>query len=300
MINHKMKAILMGFSGAGKTGAIAEVVKSDKCEKLIVLDLDDKFSLFASAIIDQKYHSKIKIITPNVFSNKTDKYHKITEFLYRPTHDFEGNKLEFGSRTLFVIDTISAYKDYVEAYYRKLRHEKPVSVGLKDPIPYDLPYSWRDWGTTRQFFNAFLEFSRDFNNHLIVNSHIKSDNKIDDEQEKKKVEEGLLPAEKGMIYPSMVTLNQSKEVGKYFDAIWWVGRNSRNDHVFIHKSQDLYNKLSYNAQLKSLWLKVPGLLPAFRDASTGKLSITSLAIEDIPKHEAGVRQLWDEMQSLNK
>ena len=289
----------MGPSGGSKTGAISEVVKSDSCEQLIVLDLDDKFTLFASVMIDQKYHHKLKIITPSILKDATTKYHKITDFFRDPRFDFENKKIEYTSKTLLVVDTISGYKDYAESYYRKFRAEDPAVVGLNKPVPIDKPYSWLDWGQAKNAFNSFMTFSRDFNGNLIVCAHVKEDAKITEEDEKLK-ETGKLTSEAGLIYPSMVTLPQSKEVGKYFDAIWWVGRNGLDDYVFVHKSKDLYNKLNYNASLKSLWLNLPGILPAFRDAITGKLSITSLVIEDIPRHEAGVRQLWDAMQSLNK
>jgi len=182
--DQRVKALVCGDPGTGKTGALATLLNDGY--QIAVLDFDNGLDILHNYIEDNQ--SKLSYITFDVEDPNTPNLVREILKIWTTTEEDLGPITDWGTDQVIVIDSASLYGECL------LSHSKKTDGRMK----------YFEAGQELKRIIQFLTGPK-VKCNVIVNTHIQT---IENDQ-------GLL---KG--YPQMIGQAVSKSIGRYFNNIW--------------------------------------------------------------------------------
>lgn len=191
------KLILLGHSGAGKTGAVLELAKAGY--NLKVADFDDKIADLAvkSGILDREAQDRVDVIP---FRDPEEKQHAAWRRFKKALKDWEGTGAitDWDSNTVFVLDSLTF------AAQACFDNEERLNPGVKDRR--------QTYGTAQESLRIMLSqlTSSAVKAHVLVLAHVKYVDVFADQEELPSRTEG---------YPNAVGKAISPFIATYFNSM---------------------------------------------------------------------------------
>jgi len=212
--DQRVKALICGDPGSGKTGALATLINADY--KIAVLDFDNGLDILHSYVEEDKL-GNLDYISFDVENQETPDLAKnlLRHWKYK---DMDlGPVTEWGSDKVIVIDSASLYGECL------LAHSKKSDGRMR----------YFDAGQELKRVIQFLTGPQ-VKCNVIVNTHIQT---IENDQ-------GLM---KG--YPQMIGSAVSKSIGRYFNNLWRLDskRMGRESVPIVRTKSDSFMALKCSA-----------------------------------------------------
>jgi hypothetical protein len=201
----RVKVIIMGDSGSGKTGHLASLANAGY--QLRVLDIDNKLGILRS-YLDANAEENIHFITlrDDISAPKANAYRDLTKIIWngwKTKTENLGALSEWDANSVLVIDSLT--------FLGKAAMHKAASEGGK---PMNTKLTMSEWGEAIGGVESLIDFltSDYFKFNLVVTALPIA---VDDEFGSSK------------LYPQTVTKNFSMQVPAYFDNL--IGLKARRD-----------------------------------------------------------------------
>ena len=211
--DQRVKALVCGDPGTGKTGALASLINTG--HKVVVLDFDNGLDILRSYIED--HHENLFYYTFNVEDPKTPQIARDILRHWKTKDEDLGPITEWGPDQVIVIDSASLYGECL------LSHSKKTDGRMK----------YFDAGQELQRVIQFLTGPQ-VKCNVIVNTHIQT---IENDQ-------GLIRG-----YPKMIGSALSKSIGRYFNNLWRLDskRMGRESVPIVRTKSDSFMALKCSA-----------------------------------------------------
>jgi hypothetical protein len=277
-----VKTLLIGDTGAGKTGAIASLC----CDyRVFMLDLDNGVDILKGYLTDPKspylarnpnaaanlyyktFTDPVKFINGQAYYSKAEAWAKAMECLMGwNDKDASGADVKFGPAhswgpdTVLVIDSLSGLSQYALNY-----HQQMNGGLMKEPSPNE---GRRHVGAVQNMLRRLLDMIKDSNLkcNVVLTAHVTFVNDIGDMPAQK--DDGRREAGQG--YPSAIGRALSPHIPRYFNTTLIAKTVGTNAHKLFTQSQfaggQIINaKTSAPLGVKAEYPLSTGLADYFRD-----------------------------------
>jgi len=211
----RVKLLLVGDPGAGKTGLLATLANSDY--KVRIVDLDNNLAILNAYLQKGKADNISYYSIPTKDPESWKKSIAITTQWKLPDEDF-GDLTTWDSNTVLVIDSATFWNDTCMATVLKENNVADDKAGFDQSL----------WGVmSKRFENQVARLTSDrYKFHIIMISHIRL-------IENKKTG-GVMRA-----YPSFLGQQLPNIVARYMNNVWWATRKDGKPVLTTQTTRDM-------------------------------------------------------------